>query len=109
MTPQDTAQRPPIAPLADTHAICGALDSYYSVYGHYPSNEEGLAILARKTEKLPEPLLKQMPIDPWHHPYQYNQPGRNAAYEVICYGADGREGGENEDVDIVSWDLKETK
>lgn len=93
----------------EVSAICNAVDSFYTIYGRYPTNEEGVEILAQKTEKLPEPLLKQVPIDPWKHKYQYNQPGRNAAYEIICFGADGREGGESEDADIVSWNLKEDK
>ena len=46
-------------------------------------------------------------MDPWNHPYQYNVPGRNGAYEVICFGADGRAGGTGADQDIVSWDLKD--
>lgn len=89
--------------------ICDALEAFYSQYGRYPTNEEGLAILAQRTDKLPEPLIKQAPIDPWGHPYQYNQPGRNGdPYEVVCFGADGREGGEGADADIYSWNLKAT-
>lgn len=90
-------------------SICAAIDSFYTIYGRYPSNEEGIDLLSRKTDKLPDPLLKQPPIDPWGRRYQYNQPGRSGPYEVICYGADGREGGEGEDADLVSWNLKEAK
>ncbi len=89
--------------------ICTALDSFYTTYGRYPSNEEGLAVPSRTSGKLVEPLLKQLPMDPWGHPYEYNQPGRNnEPYEVICFGADGREGGEGADGDIISWNLKES-
>jgi general secretion pathway protein G len=56
---------------------------------------------------LPEPLLSGEPRDPWGHAYQYNSPGANAPYEVICYGADGREGGEGGDADITSTNLKQ--
>jgi general secretion pathway protein G len=88
--------------------ICNALEGYFSVYGQYPSNSEGLAVLRRKSEKINEPLLTQDPIDPWGRPYQYNSPGRDGApYEVISFGADGREGGTGGDKDIASWDLKE--
>ena len=66
--------------------------------------EEGLEILARATDKLPEPLLQSVPVDPWSAPYQYNSPGSIGAYEVICFGADGREGGEKADSDISSDD-----
>ena len=50
--------------------------------------------LTRPSEKFAEGLLSKIPRDPWGHPYEYIQPGRNVAYEVLCYGADGREGGE---------------
>jgi len=95
------------AARAEIAAIRQALDQFYSVYGRYPSNDEGLDVLRKPTERIPEPLLTQEPKDPWSHAYQYNEPGRTEPYEVICFGADGREGGTGADMDIVSWDLKE--
>ena len=89
-------------------AIANALEGFYGVYGRYPTNEEGLDVLRRKTEKLSEALLTQDPVDPWGNPYQYNTPGREGPYEVICFGADGRDGGDGGDADIASWDLKGT-
>jgi general secretion pathway protein G len=86
--------------------ISNALEAYFGIYGRYPTNEEGLGVLRRKSEKISEPLLTQEPVDPWGHAYQYNAPGRDGPYEVICFGADGREGGSGADKDIVSWDLK---
>jgi len=92
----------------DISTICEAIDTFYATCKRYPTNEEGLAILTQKSEKLPEPLIKDHDLkDPWDNPYQYNQPGRQGPYEVISYGLDGREGGDGEDADIVSWDLKE--
>jgi general secretion pathway protein G len=88
--------------------ICAALDAFYNTYGRYPTNEEGLGILRQKTEKLTEPLLTHDPVDPWGTTYQYNTPGREAPYEVICFGADGRPGGDGADKDIGSWNLKDT-
>jgi general secretion pathway protein G len=95
------------AARAEVSNICSALEAYFGVYGRYPSNDEGLAALRRKSEKLTEPLLTQDPIDPWGHAYQYNAPGRQGPYEVICFGDDGREGGTGGAKDIVSWDLKD--
>lgn len=94
------------AARAEIATIRDALESFYTVVGRYPDNDEGLAILSQSTEQLPEPLLQQKPLDPWGRAYQYNQPGRDEPYEVICFGADGREGGEGADADVVSWDLK---
>jgi len=85
--------------------IIEALDTFYSIYSRYPTNEEGVEILARSSEKLPDPLLSKLPVDPWGNHYQYNDLGRGD-YEVICYGADGREGGDGIDADISSKDLR---
>ena len=87
--------------------ICNALEAFHGVYGRYPTNEEGLGILRRKTEKLTEPLLTGDPVDPWGRSYQYNTPGRDGPYEVICFGADGKPGGDGGDKDIESWNLKD--
>lgn len=82
---------------SDIAVIVNAIESYYLNEGNYPTNEDGLADL---------PIDKAK--DPWGRPYQYNQPGRNEPYEVICYGADGREGGEDADGDISSETLEES-
>jgi len=50
-------------------------------------------------------LLNKVPRDPWKRAYEYVNPGRDSAFEVICLGADGREGGEGADKDISSEDL----
>ena len=97
------------AARAEISSICTALETFFSVNGRYPENDEGLAILAQTSEKQPEALLKRLPVDPWGRAYQYNRPGRNGQpYEVICFGADGRAGGEGADKDIASFDPKET-
>jgi general secretion pathway protein G len=56
---------------------------------------------------MPEPPLSNKPIDPWGRLYQYNAPGTNGPYEVICFGADGKEGGENADMDLRSDELQQ--
>ncbi len=88
--------------------VCSALESFYGIYGRYPTDQEGLSILSQRSDRVPDPLLRQAPVDPWGRPYQYNTPGRNGdPYEVICFGADGREGGSGADADLFSWDLKD--
>ena len=87
--------------------IVHAMETFYGTYGRYPTNDEGIAILTRPSEKLPEPLLNGKPVDPWGGPYQYNCPGSSGPYELICFGADGREGGDGVDADISSDNLKE--
>ena len=84
-----------------------ALDSYFLDTGQYPGTQQGLAVLRNKQdgmEKWKGPyLLKEIPLDPWGNPYQYRSPGRNGGYEIVSFGADGKEGGENESSDITSW------
>ena len=92
---------------AEIATIVQALSTFYTSYGRYPTNEEGLDILTRPTEKFPEPLLEGKTTDPWGAPYQYVSPGTGSPFEVISYGADGREGGEGADADITSANLKE--
>jgi general secretion pathway protein G len=87
--------------------VLQALNTFYATYSRYPNNQESLTILTQVTEKLPEPLLNSIPVDPWGNAYQYNSPGAAGPFEVICYGADGREGGQGADADISSDKLKE--
>lgn len=85
--------------------ICEALETYYAQFDEYPRNDEGLEALIQKTDEFPDGLLTRVPKDPWGNPYQYNHPGRVRPYDVICFGAGGREGGEGAEADISSEDL----
>jgi len=92
----------------DIAVIRQALSTFYAEYDRYPNNEEGLTILTKPSERIADPLLETAPVDPWGRPYQYNCPGADGApFEVISYGADGREGGDGIDADITSVQRKE--
>ena len=85
-----------------------ALDSYFVDTGRYPSGPEGLKALRAKPEsgdKWNGPYLKkEVPADPWGNAYVYRAPGRNGGYEIVSFGADGREGGEGFDEDLWNSD-----
>lgn len=83
--------------------VQSALEAFYNAESRYPTNDEGLAALAAPLGG-GEALLPKVPADPWGRPFQYNNPGINGAYDVICLGADGREGGDGIDADISSND-----
>lgn len=83
---------------ADISEYVTAIESYYSEAGKYPTNDEGLAVLSPK-------YVKKVVKDPWGKAYQYNRPGKAAAYEVVCYGADGKSGGTGADEDVTSENL----
>jgi general secretion pathway protein G len=84
-----------------------SLDMYRLDMGKYPATDVGLSALRVKpddNDKWDGPYLpKQIPLDPWGNPYHYESPSEHGDYEIISYGADGTEGGEGEDQDIVSW------
>lgn len=55
------------------------------------------------------PYLKKSSIkDPWDNNYQYRFPGQDGRdFDVWSTGADGQEGGEGLNEDILSWDTEE--
>jgi general secretion pathway protein G len=64
----------------------------------YPSGGDGLQALVS------EGFIKRLPDDPWGNPYRYAAPGRNGQpFDIFSYGADGREGGEDDNADIGNW------
>jgi general secretion pathway protein G len=88
--------------------LSGALEQFQIDESRYPTNSEGLRILTTRSPKRPEPLLPAVPTDPWGRAYQYNAPGRNnQPFEIICFGADGKEGGDGADADIATYNLEE--
>lgn len=86
------------------------LDLYRLDNGRYPTTEQGLAALRTRPTSPPEPRAwkgpyakKDIPADPWGNPYQYRFPGEHGDYDLFSLGADGKEGGEGEDTDVLSW------
>ena len=87
-----------------------ALESYHSETGRYPSTNEGLMLLLG-TEEEPDGFItgKEIGKDPWGNEYDYISPGQETDYIVICYGADGREGGTGADKDLTSDELGDVR
>lgn len=90
-----------------------ALDNFYVDVGRYPTTEEGLDALRNKptsAHKWNGPYLKkEIPLDPWGNPYVYHSPGKNGGFDIVSYGADGKEGGEGDNADVTSWDSNAPK
>ena len=84
-----------------------ALDTFFIDVGRYPTTDEGLKALRVRPPGIDSwlgPYLKkEIPDDPWNNDYLYQAPGTNGGYDIISYGADGVEGGEEENSDITSW------
>jgi general secretion pathway protein G len=85
----------------------GALELFRLDTGRYPTADEGLQALRVKPaglEKWDGPYLKKdLPLDPWDKPYVYRRPGLHGDFDLLSFGPDGQEGGEDDSADIVSW------
>ena len=82
-----------------------SLDAFEVDTGSYPKGSEGLLDLVqapREATGWKGPYMKEIPLDPWGHPYVYVCPGRNnpSSYDIYSLGTDGREGTED---DITNW------
>ena len=92
------------------HLFDGVLDGYKLDNGRYPSTQEGLGALVAAPAGVGSwkgPYLKKnsVPKDPWGNDYIYASPGeQNRPYDILCYGADGKPGGERENKDVNNWD-----
>ena len=88
--------------------LSGVLDLYRLEVGRFPTDDEGLQALVERpsnAEIWNGPYLKTRDslIDPWGKAYIYHSPGQHGDYDLYTFGADGREGGDGEDRDIVNW------
>jgi len=83
------------------------LDAFRLDVGRYPSTDEGLQSLRVRPgslERWDGPYLrKDVPLDPWQHPYVYRFPGQHGDYDLYSLGADAQEGGDGENADVTSW------
>lgn len=90
------------AAKAEIANIVKAVETFYADQNRYPTTDEGIDILLVATDSWPDGFLNKKPLDPWKNPYEYVSPGSSEPYEIICLGADGREGGEGENRDFTS-------
>jgi general secretion pathway protein G len=89
--------------------MAATLDMYKLDLGSYPSSEQGLQALIESPDSAKRwngPYLSKskIPLDPWQQEYHYVSPGAHGKFDLFTLGADGKEGGEGEDQDIVSWE-----
>ena len=83
---------------ADIATLESGVEMYRLKHMRYPAGDGLQALVSER-------LVKRLPNDPWGNPYRYAAPGRDGReFEIYSYGADGREGGEDQDADIGNWD-----
>ena len=84
-----------------------SLDLFKLEVGRYPSSQEGLQALIAQPPGMNNwngPYWKKstLPKDPWGNEYKYVAPGQTGPYDIVSLGADGKEGGDGVNKDIVS-------
>jgi len=100
---------------ADFKAIETALKIYRLDNYVYPTTEQGLEALVRRTTLAPEPrnfkqggYLAEIPRDPWGNPYLYLNPGEHGEFDLYSLGADGLSGGEGQNADVGNWSQRDS-
>ena len=92
------------AARAQIDAFEKSVELYRMDTGHFPTTEQGLAVLFEKPANEPKwhgPYLKkEPPADPWGNPYIYRAPGQRGDFDILSLGKDGQPGGEGEAADI---------
>lgn len=95
----------------DFKAIETALKTYRLDNYSYPTTEQGLEALVSRSNLSPEPrnfqkggYLPTVPKDPWGRPYVYFSPGEHGEFDIYTLGADGVQGGDDNNKDVGNWE-----
>jgi general secretion pathway protein G len=89
--------------------IIARLETYHMDTGSWPSPDLGLAALSdgHAAPTSSYYLGADKLLDPWNRPFLLIIPGPDGhPYEVVTYGGDGQPGGEGEDADVSSINLR---
>ncbi|MCY1669705.1 type II secretion system major pseudopilin GspG [Novosphingobium sp. SL115] len=95
---------------SDIATLEQGMEMYRLDMASYPGLSEGLSALKTPPANLSMPqnyrsggYVKDVPTDPWGHPYQYQTPGRDGKpFEIFSLGADGQPGGSDLNADIYA-------
>ncbi len=89
--------------------LVGKVETYRIEKSDWPTNELGLAVLSAP-HTMPTASYYITPdqlLDPWGRTYLYLVPGPEGhPFEILSYGADGEPGGEGENADLSSANLR---
>lgn len=86
-------------------SLVTAMELFHIDVGRYPSSTEGLAALVKSPGNIPGwngPYLAKgdVPLDPWGKPYIYQAGQNTGSFVIKSLGADGKEGGADENADV---------
>jgi general secretion pathway protein G len=100
----------------DFDRICAAAVLYAQECGAFPATEQGIQALLRR-EVAPEAsgaapgcagTLDSLPRDPWRNLYAYRGAASADGIVLICWGADGMQGGSGESADVLRQGCRST-
>ncbi|MEM1109526.1 MAG: type II secretion system major pseudopilin GspG [Planctomycetota bacterium] len=81
-----------------------AIQLFQQDYARFPDSLEELVSPPVGADGGSPPSVKQKDlIDPWGNPFVYRYPGNNWTFDLLSLGADGQEGGEEENADITNF------
>jgi len=89
--------------------LVGKVEVYRIEHSAWPGNELGLAILSAPHAAPTSSyyVTTDQLLDPWGRPYHFIVPGPEGhPFEILSYGADGEPGGEGENADLSSANLR---
>ena len=86
-------------------SLVTAMELFHIDVGRYPTSTEGLTALVKSPGNIPGwngPYLTKggVPQDPWGRPYLYQAGQNGTSFEIKTLGADGKEGGNDENADV---------
>lgn len=85
--------------------ISMSVESFYLDTGNTPSSLEELVDEPAGLSGWNGPYIKNSLLkDPWGQDYQYRVPGEHGDFDIWSYGADRKQGGEDNNADINSWE-----
>ena len=85
-------------------SLAGQIEIYKLEMGRYPENLQALVKAPGGSEgKWNGPYVKEPDLkDAWGNEYRYSVPGQNKPFDLVSLGADGRDGGDGENRDILN-------
>ena len=85
--------------------ISMSVESFYLDTGNTPSSLDELVNEPSGVTGWNGPYIKNSLLkDPWGQPYKYTVPGQHGDFDIVSYGADRQQGGEENNADINSWE-----
>ena len=86
-------------------AISQALDLFRLNTDDYPEALLDLVEQPSDVEGWAGPYIRRKALkDPWNNEWVYMVPGQHGDFDLVSLGADGQEGGDEDDADLVSWE-----